>query len=191
MAHKLNVGCGRNILPGWLNLDVAQLPGVDIAFNLERCKDEKIPLENDSVEEFLLSHLLEHVNNALPLMEELYRIAQPNALAKIRVPHGSHDDAWEDPTHVRPYFPGSFGYFSQPFYWRADYGYRGDWRLEKLYLMVSKQRFEGKTPQAIYDEVHHGRNMVLEMVADMRAVTPIRQPLRELQTPHQLEFVLS
>ena len=28
---RLNVGCGRNILPDWINLDSAALPGVDIA----------------------------------------------------------------------------------------------------------------------------------------------------------------
>lgn len=31
------------------------------------------------------------------------------------------DDAVEDPTHARQYFLNSFGYFLQPFYWRADY----------------------------------------------------------------------
>ena len=28
--YRLNVGCGRNIREGWLNLDFAALPGVDI-----------------------------------------------------------------------------------------------------------------------------------------------------------------
>jgi hypothetical protein len=27
---KLHVGCGDVILPGWTNLDIEQLPGVDI-----------------------------------------------------------------------------------------------------------------------------------------------------------------
>jgi len=28
---RLNVGCGRNIMPDWVNVDVVPLPGVDVA----------------------------------------------------------------------------------------------------------------------------------------------------------------
>jgi SAM-dependent methyltransferase len=143
------------------------------------------------VDEFLLSHVLEHVRNALPLMQELHRVAKPNALARIRLPHGASDDAWEDPTHVRSYFPQSFGYFSQPFYWRADYGYRGDWKPERVYMVVSKQVYEGKSVEAISQDIATKRNVVLELVVDMRAVKPIREPLKELQVAPGTEFVLA
>lgn len=191
MQKKLNVGCGRNILPEWVNLDFAALPGVDIVHDLERCAELPLPLDDDSVDEFLLSHVVEHIRNTLPLMQELYRVAKPGAKAIVRLPHGASDDAWEDPTHVRSYFPQSFGYFSQPFYWRADYGYRGDWQPEKIYLLVSKQAYAGMTAEALSKIVRTDRNVVQEMVADLRAVKPIREPLRELQVPPRIEFVLS
>jgi SAM-dependent methyltransferase len=191
LQKKLNVGCGRNILPEWVNLDFAALPGVDIVHDLERCAELPLPLDDDSVDEFLLSHVVEHIRNTLPLMQELYRVAKPGAKAIVRLPHGASDDAWEDPTHVRSYFPQSFGYFSQPFYWRADYGYRGDWQPEKIYLLVSKQAYAGMTAEALSKIVRTDRNVVQEMVADLRAVKPIREPLRELQVPPRIEFVLS
>ncbi len=190
MAIRLNVGCGRNIRPGWVNLDHAPLPGVDIVYDLENCGQVPLPLENDSVEEFLLSHLIEHIHNTLPLMQELHRVAAPGARALVRVPHGAHDDAWEDPTHVRAYFANSFGYFSQPFYWRADYGYRGDWQLRKLFLAVSKARYTGVALEAVAEEITSRRNVVQEMVAELEAVKPIREPLRELQTQAAGEIVL-
>src|SRR5262245_44004550 len=115
--HRLNVGCGRNVIPGWINLDAQPLPGVDIIADLERCAEVPLPLGGDSVDEFLLSHVIEHIHAPLPLMQELHRIARPGAKAFIRVPYGSSDDAWEDQTHVRAYFLQSFGYFSQPYYW--------------------------------------------------------------------------
>jgi len=125
---KLNIGCGRTPLKGWLNVDCMAAVGedsiVDIIANLD-ADQVKLPLEDDSCDEFLLSHVLEHINKPLPLMEELHRIAKPGALAVVRCPYGSSDDAWEDPTHVRPYFMNSFGYFSQPFYWRAQYDTMG------------------------------------------------------------------
>jgi hypothetical protein len=40
-------------------------------------------------------------------------------------------------------------------------------------------------------EVANRRNVVQEMVADLRAVKPIRQPLRELQVPPRIEILLA
>lgn len=114
MPKKLNVGCGRDILPEWINLDYAALRGIDVVYDLERCAEIPMPFEDDSIDEFLLSHVIEHIRNSMPMMQELHRIAKPGALARIRLPHGASDDAWEDPTHVRSYFQQSFGYFSQP-----------------------------------------------------------------------------
>lgn len=37
-------------------------------------------------------------------MEELHRIAKQDAIFTCRVPYGSSDDAYEDPTHVRQFF---------------------------------------------------------------------------------------
>src|SRR5262245_45953438 len=90
-VKRLNVGCGRNVLKGWINLDSSDLEGIDIRYNLEQCRQERIPLDNDSVDEFLLSHVIEHVSDALAVMEELHRIAKPGAQCLIRVPHGASD----------------------------------------------------------------------------------------------------
>lgn len=183
---RLHLGCGRNILEGWINLDSFDLPGVDVVADLDNCKDETLPFEKDSIDEFLLSHVLEHLKNPLPLMQELHRIAKPDAKIVIRLPYGSSDDAWEDPTHVRPYFLLSSSYFSQPYYWRADYGYRGDWRTNKIILSVSPQDHEGLSAKEIIHKINTLRNMVLEMVIEMTAIKPIREPLLELQVPPEI-----
>jgi SAM-dependent methyltransferase len=119
-------------------LSWTKLQGVDVVADLEKCATDPIPLESDSVDEFLLRHVIEHIHASLEMMQELYRLAKPNAFATIVVPFGASDPAWEDPTHVRAYFPGSFDYFSQPNYWRADYGYRGDWQPRKIGLFVKE-----------------------------------------------------
>jgi SAM-dependent methyltransferase len=188
--YRLNVGCGRNIREGWVNLDSAALPGVDIVCDLEKLRDIPIDLPDETVDHFLLSHVIEHIRNSLGLMEELWRLATPEATLIIRVPHGGSDDAWEDPTHVRAYFLGSFGYFSQPYYWRADYGYRADWKPEKIQLQVDKTRGAGLSAQEILSRAQNERNWVREMVCEMRAIKPIRDPKRELQTLPLIEILL-
>jgi len=65
-----------NILPGWINIDRTPLPGVDIVTDLEDCTRQRLPLEDGSADEFFLSHLIEHIRQPLPLMEELHRIAK-------------------------------------------------------------------------------------------------------------------
>jgi SAM-dependent methyltransferase len=187
--HRLNVGCGRNILDGWLNLDVAALPGVDLVCDLETVGSAPIALPDDSVERFLLSHVIEHVRDTLGLMQELWRVAMPDAIAVVRVPFGGSDDAWEDPTHVRPYFVNSFAYFAQPTYWRADYGYRGDWQPEKVSLAVDKARCAGMTRPELFARIRTGRNWVKEMVCELRAVKPRREPDRALQGAPRIQIV--
>ena len=177
----MNVGCGRNALDGWVNLDAVALPGVNVVADLERCEGTKLPFDDDSVDELLLSHVLEHVRNVLPMMQELHRVAKPDAKLTALVPYGSSDDAFEDPTHVRQMFVGSFGYFSQPYYWRADYGYRGDWQPERITLLVSASDLEREGVDGLWKRIQRERNLVQEMVAELVAVKPVREPTRALQ----------
>lgn len=186
---RLNLGCGRNIMPDWVNVDWMALPGVDVVADLGRCATVPLPFADGEVDEFLLSHVLEHVTDTLPLMQELHRIAKPGAKAWVRVPYGTSDDAWEDPTHVRPYFTGSFGYFSQPYYWRADYGYRGDWQPRTITLHVPAALAAAHTPDALFARIRSERNLVIEMVAELDVVKPMRAPLRELQVAPSIHIV--
>jgi SAM-dependent methyltransferase len=189
-ARRLHLGCGRTILPGWVNLDFVPGNGVDVVADLDKCGEVPLPFEDDSFDEVLASHLFEHLRNPLPFMQEIHRIAKPDAKAVFRVPYGSSDDAFEDPTHVRLCFLQTFSYFSQPYYWRADYGYRGDWKTNTIRLLVSRKRYAGKAPQEIMADVAHLRNVVQEMTVEMVAVKPIRAAQRELQTPCHIELVL-
>ncbi len=188
--RRLNVGCGRNVREGWINLDYTALPGVDIVCDLDRVRENPIPLPDGSIAEFLLSHVIEHLRDPMAVMQELWRLAQPGAVATLRVPHGASDDAWEDPTHVRAYFPGSLMYFAQPAYWRADYGYRGDWQAERIQLVVERERCGTLTPAQVYARAQAERNWVREMIVHLVAVKPAREPRKELMRPSRIEILV-
>jgi SAM-dependent methyltransferase len=172
--QRLHLGCGTDIRAGWINLDAQKLPGVDVVADLDDCRRNPLPLPADSIDEFLCSHVLEHLRDALGFMQEMHRIAKPGAIITIRVPYGSSDDADEDPTHVRRLFLYSFSYFSQRGYWYADYGYTGDWDVENIVLNVDAARHAGKSFDQVYAEVRSQRNVVLEMTATLKAVKPAR-----------------
>ena len=172
---RLNLGCGTNHKLGWVNCDCQAGPGVDEVWDVYFP-----PYQPETVDEMLLSHVLEHLTEPLLAMAALWRIAKPDCKLTIRVPHGASDDAWEDPTHVRPYFLQSFGYFSQPYHWRSQgYGYQGDWQPETVTLWVDK-KYVGVPAPEFFERAQHERNLVREMVAVLRKVSPIRERKREL-----------
>lgn len=105
---KLNLGCGENIYSGYTNLDRANLPGVDLVWDLERTP---LPLSDNSVSEIKAEHILEHIVNYLPLLEDLHRIAKPKAKFEVLVPYYKYEAAYRDPTHVRFFTEHSFDYF--------------------------------------------------------------------------------
>jgi SAM-dependent methyltransferase len=177
---KLNLGCGRDVRVGWVNVDSRPGPGVDWVVDLDH--DPVFPVVDDSVTEVYASHIIEHLHHPLPLMQELWRVAEPGARAVFRAPYGSSDEADEDPTHVRRMFLQSWPYFGQPMYWRADYGYRGDWQTERVELHIDPL-FNPLPDNEVLFGVQVQRNVVREMVATLRAVKPAREPRSELQKP--------
>ena len=171
----------------FINVDSSYAPGVDIVCNLE---DARIDLPDEKVEFFFLSHILEHIHNSLGLMEELYRLAAPDATMIIKVPYGSSDEAWEDQTHIRSYFTGSFRYFSQPLYWRADYGYNADWQPKRILLSVDKEIFGGLELEEACKIIKEKRNVVKEMVCELIAIKPAREKDKDLVVDTQIELGL-
>lgn len=109
---KLNLGCGQNQIPGYVNVDKFGQP--DVQCDLEIFP---WPWEDSSVDEIRLNHVLEHLGETkevyLGIMKELYRVTKPNGFIFINVPHPRHDDFINDPTHVRAVTPDSMALFSK------------------------------------------------------------------------------
>lgn len=183
-AHrKLNVGCGRMSQEGWTNIDIEDIEGVDIVCDVQ----ENIPLPDDSAEIVVAAHLIEHLDKPLDFMQELHRVTKPGGRAYFYTPYGSSDDADEDPTHIRRMFLGSWGYFGQPNYWKADYGYRGDWKVETVFLQVDASRVSGLDSDLATQVVRSERNVVYQMIAKLICVKPIRPP-EQTGDPLQVEI---
>jgi SAM-dependent methyltransferase len=179
--RKLNIGCGDQRLPGFVNLDKVDAEGIDILYDLDQASYQQMKyrdlahVPDNSFDRMLMSHVFEHLNNVLPAMEELWRVAKPGCSLVIMTPYGSSDNADEDPTHVRRVFKNTFEYFGQCYYGAADYGYRGDWDVRQKIFTIDGSLFGPEAEdQQIGMAVGTMRNVVVEFTAELRAVKPIR-----------------
>ncbi len=107
---KVNLGCGDEIYKEYFNIDKVLLSGVDFAWDLEKTP---LPFKTDSVSEIRCEHILEHINNFIPLVEELWRISKNGGRIYVVAPYFRYEAAYRDPTHVRFFTEHSFDYFQE------------------------------------------------------------------------------
>ena len=81
-AQRLHLGCGNEILPGWINHDLVALPGVDVVHDLDAYP---WPFETDQFTEVRLYHVLEHL--AEPVRTD--RRAPSDSRARRQAPSAS------------------------------------------------------------------------------------------------------
>jgi len=105
---KVNIGCGRNISPDHINVDIEAYPGVDIVANL----DERWPFEDSSVDEFHADNIIEHLVSPIHTMNEVWRCLKMGGRLDFEVPSTNGMGAFQDPTHKSFWNPNSFLYYT-------------------------------------------------------------------------------
>jgi SAM-dependent methyltransferase len=108
MNKKLNLGCGTDIKKGWVNLDSADLSGVDVVHDINTLP---LPFDDGSFDEVLCNDIIEHIADYVPLLKELHRILAPGGMLHIRVPHFTSTNNFIDPTHRRMFSIFTFDFF--------------------------------------------------------------------------------
>lgn len=188
MGLKLNLGSGQNPVAGYLNVDRHGSP--DFVCDLEAFP---WPWADDSVDEVLLHHVLEHLGATpetfIGVMKELYRVCRGGALVKIRVPHPRHDFYLTDPTHVRPILPATLALFSRRLNLEWSKGgsantplalYHGvDFEIEDSHVMLDEpwrsDLKAGRITQAeAQTAVERYNNVATEVQVLLRVVKPVR-----------------
>jgi len=105
---KLNLGCGKDIKEGYVNVDSVKLSGVDV---IQELSDYPWKFKDNEFDEVYARFILEHLPDNIKVMEEIWRISKPGAIIKIWVPHFSSDYCWGDIQHMRGYTLISFDIF--------------------------------------------------------------------------------
>ena len=104
---KLNLGCGENCPPDFVNLDVDGAGGATVIFDLEYCADFPLPFPSDHFAAVWACHTLEHVANIFPLMSELWHVLKPGGTLFVECPRPDCTAAYFV-GHKRRLWPDSF-----------------------------------------------------------------------------------
>lgn len=126
-VKKLNLGCGTNILLGWVNLDISALPGVEVVHDIEKLP---LPFGNEEFAEILCQDVLEHVEY-IPVLRDLHRLMAPSGTLTIRVPHFTSQHNFIDPTHKKMFSIDTFDFFVKNSFQQDGRGYYFDFAFSK------------------------------------------------------------
>ena len=111
---KLNLGCGKKYIDGWVNVDFYDDLKCDVTHDLE---EFPWPWEDNSVSEIKIIHTLEHLGADwkvyIKILQEMYRVCEDDAHIQVDVPSPWHWNYISDPTHVRPVTPDGLNLFSK------------------------------------------------------------------------------
>lgn len=112
---RLNLGCGKNrSVAGTVTVDINPQTGADIIHDLNKFP---WPLSDNGFDIIYCMDILEHLDDLVRVMEEIYRISRPCARVTITVPHFSCANAYTDPTHKHFFGFFSFDYFTGQNQW--------------------------------------------------------------------------
>ncbi|OLC13276.1 MAG: hypothetical protein AUH29_13215 [Candidatus Rokubacteria bacterium 13_1_40CM_69_27] len=134
-SRKLDVGCGTldeskraryrryGLSPDeYIGVDHARIPGVSVVADLDR----SLPFADESVDEIVAVHLLEHVRDLEHTMREFHRILKSDGALRVWVPHCFSAIAFGDTTHRRFFAYDSLSQFDS----RHPTGYYYDFHFE-------------------------------------------------------------
>jgi predicted SAM-dependent methyltransferase len=154
--HKLHIGCGKNPLDGWVNIDVYPAPlALNVLWGL--------PFVDGSARYIFVSHLLEHLffpRDVKPFLAEMRRVLAPGGIVRIVVPDveqcieayttndrtffGNRREAWpwwpENPTRLEDFLAYA-GAGAEPAYLFESHKYGYD--FETLSRVLSDAGFSG------------------------------------------------
>lgn len=119
MRKVLDLGCGRHKVevPGAkvIGLDFFNNKNADVVCDLEL---GKLPFKDNEFDEVHSIHVLEHITNLLPLIDEIWRITKPNGKVFIKTPYFASSLAHSSLDHVRFFSYTSFDPYTEEFQYK-------------------------------------------------------------------------
>jgi predicted SAM-dependent methyltransferase len=116
----LDVGCGTKKKKGAIGIDFNSQTDADVIHNLEIFP---YPFNDNEFDKIYCDNVIEHLNDVIRTMEELWRISKPGGTIEIVVPYFRSKYAAIDPTHKHSFTVESLSYFDPNHHFFQRYKY--------------------------------------------------------------------
>jgi len=103
-----NLGCGNQVFNGVIGIDGRDRVGADIIHDLDNIP---WPIKDSSADVIFMFQTLEHLDNVVKIMEEIWRISKNKGRIIIETPYFRHEGAFQDPTHKHFFTSATMQYF--------------------------------------------------------------------------------
>jgi predicted SAM-dependent methyltransferase len=130
--RKLNLGCGKDIKPDYINLDVVDYGGNQV----HDLNEFPYPFEDNYFDEIYASHVLEHLGSFHNSVTEIFRICKPDAIIEVYAPFFLNTKFFGEPDHKIPFSIRTFD----------NYEYIGTRKLKfyEKWKLNHRTNYEGK-----------------------------------------------
>jgi SAM-dependent methyltransferase len=163
MKRVVDLGCGGRKFAGSIGMDIVPVPGVvDVVADMSR----GLPFRDNSLDGLYAYHVLEHVDDFLGLVGEIWRVCKDGARVKVKIPHASSPYIlWKDPTHKRGLSIATFAYFDDTYFDGAAFSYYSParFRIERAKLNFT---LTDRQVDPSYNRVRRVLNPIFEAVAN-------------------------
>jgi SAM-dependent methyltransferase len=166
----IDIGCGERKYPGAIGLDLVPLKTVDLLADA----NHGLPLRDSSVDGVHVNHVLEHLDDLVAAMDEIWRVCKPGARVYITVPHATSSFmTWRDPTHRRGMNLSTLTYFDNTTFDGALFSYYSKANFRRVY---GRLRFAagGRAGRE-----RPGRNIIARTVTDVLEAVANRSPYHQ------------
>ena len=135
---KIDLGGGSNPQPGFINMDIRALPGVDVVHDWD---DIPWPFPDSCATIIIAGHVVEHVNpnkfGFINWMNECWRILKYDGQLMLTTPFAGSLGFWSDPTHVNPCTNRTWDFFDPLHPSRLYFQYKPKpWRVQNCFWSV-------------------------------------------------------
>lgn len=138
MAVKLNFGCGKKKMDGFINTDINLRSEADLIFDLNHVK--YYPFKDETSDYIWMDNVIEHLDDVIQVLGECHRILKKGGVLELRVPYWLAKGAHEDPTHKHTFSEKSFDFLKEGFITDFYTDLNFDVNVERIWGFGSKYK---------------------------------------------------
>jgi predicted SAM-dependent methyltransferase len=127
--NKINLGCGRSYMAGWVNIDISKEVKAEHYLDIRK---DKLPFKDGTVEEILVSGVFEQIllnEDLVFAVNECHRVLKDGGKMTVVVPNAKYVIAFRDPFDCRRFTEDTWNYLDtkQEHYklYGSVYGFKG------------------------------------------------------------------